>query len=345
MTQRVPLVPPLPPRTRVLSGVAVAAPTWKPLSQMANFIIGRGAALTPAFCPTHGINPSITKTLTLRAIPRGIALRRLYVVRCSGLIGGTTFEITINGTTSTHRVSVIDRNVSAFEYIEDVAAPAATAEETLTVAVKNVGGSTGFVYSVAVYEIPRSVLQQSSVSEYGTDSSSCLPRMPISDRDDGSVGGVARAINAGECIGRRSGLFSYALDEADAYATTSGSYSSVFSLPVPILARRRNYTSATGDTQWRLYARCTTAATTGNVRLTAASGASVVIAVSGAATTAFGLWPTLPAVATLAVDAEDTSTDDGRIAGAWDEVTVEAQRTAGGGNLEIAGVFAFEAPC
>ena len=300
MSKRVPKIAPLPPRTRVLSGVAVAAPTWKPLSQQANFIIGRGACVSPAWCPTQV--PAPTGKLTIRIMPRGIAIRRLYVIRITGLFSGWAGTIDVNG--------------------------------------------TPIVYGVAVHELPRAELQQSSAGgEYGTDSSSCMPRMPITDADNGSLGGVARAIHAGQCIARRAGLYTFAVDEADAIVNNSGSFAAVFNLPVPILTRKRNYTTTTGVTEWRLWARCTSAGTTGQVRLTAASGATVTIGITGALTTAFGLWPAPPTVADLAVDAEDVTTVDGRIAGAWDEVTIEAQRTGGTGDVEIAGIFCFEKPC
>ncbi len=342
MSKRVPKIAPLPPRTRVLSGVAVAAPTWKPLSQQANFIIGRGACVSPAWCPTRV--PAPTGKLTIRIMPRGIAIRRLYVIRITGLLSGWAGTIDINGTVTAHGTGDYDRDMEAFELIEDIPAPA-SAEETAIITITTTGGAP-IVYGVAVHELPRAELQQSSAGgEYGTDSSSCMPRMPITDADNGSLGGVARAIHAGQCIARRAGLYTFAVDEADAIVNNSGSFAAVFNLPVPILTRKRNYTTTTGVTEWRLWARCTSAGTTGQVRLTAASGATVTIGITGALTTAFGLWPAPPTVADLAVDAEDVTTIDGRIAGAWDEVTIEAQRTGGTGDVEIAGIFCFEKPC
>lgn len=342
MSKRVPKIPPMPPRTRVLSGVAVAGPTWKPLSQQANYIIGRGACVSPAWCPTR--IPTPTGKFTIRIRPRGIALRRLYVIRITGLVGGFAGTIDINGTATAHATGDYDRDMEAFEFIEDVPAPTSI-EQTVEITITS-ATSTPIVYGVAIHELPRAELQQSSASgEYGIDSSSCLPRMPITDADNGGVGGVARAIHAGQCIGRRAGLYTFAVDEADAIVNNAGSFTALFNLPVPILTRRRNYTSTTGVTEWRLWARCTNAGTTGQVRLTAASGDTVTIGITGAITTAFGLWPTPPTVADLAVDAEDVTTVDGRIAGAWDEVTIEAQRTAGTGDVEVAGIFCFEKPC
>ena len=342
MSRRVPKVAPMPEKNQVRSGAAVRGPTWKALSQQANYIIGRGACITPSFSPTKV--PSGTAKLTLRIRPRGIAVRRLWVIHINGAASAYSGTIQVDGLAAvTHRTGFSDRDQAAFELIQEIASPTSI-EETVEIVITS--AQAGIVTSVAFHELPRAELVQSSASaEFGTDGSSCLPRMPMADADDGSVGGVARAINAGECIGRRAGLYAFAVDEADAIVNNAGSFTALFNLPVTILTRRRNYTSVTGVTEWRLWARCTSAGTTGQVRLTAASGATVTIGITGAITTAFGLWPAPPTVADLAVDAEDVTTVDGRIAAAWDDVTIEAQRTGGTGDVEIAGIFCFEKPC
>lgn len=340
---RVPLKPQLAAQTAVRNGTAVATRTWKPLSRQANFIIGHGAALAPGWSPTEVVSAGATVKYTLRTIPRLQALRRLYVIRMTGFAGpADNVQVVINGTARDHSTLTGFRNVAAFEYIEDLAA-LSTAEETLEVEIQNNGSTSLFVYGVAVWELPRAELTETSASlMFGCDPELVRAKQPIQDSDAGNIGGVARAIDAAAGIARRSSLFCWAVDEASAWTTANNVFQPVFELPIPILGRKLNYTDTSSSTQWRLWARMTDPAATGLIQLTESSiGSSAVISVTG---TSFALHPTPPGVTNLLVDPEDVSTSDGRVGGAWDDVTVEGRVSAGAGSIEVAGIFCFETP-
>jgi hypothetical protein len=211
-------------------------------------------------------------------------------------------------------------------------------------------GESGYctVDGIMVTEIPRTFVE-TDANERGVDISAFTSGQPIAIGL--GVDALRDATDTDTEIGRRVLLHFAApyrtdrqtadADEAGAGGDpiTSGSYVTVAGSGVPVLARKRRTSDTTRVVKCRVFGRCSNGTTTGEVRFVSSeNGASSAIAFDGSVTTSFA-WS---AEVDLTVDCEDMSAAQGLQGGAWDEVTVEARRTAGAGTLFVCGWVIYE---
>src|SRR5690606_22173435 len=115
----------------------------------------------------------------------------------------------------------------------------------------------------------------------------------------------------------------------------------------PLQGRHLYSGDTTRTVAWRVIAYCSDSTTSANVRTSDGGGVLSTIAIpTGSQLLSRPMaYPTTGgAPATFAVDAVDPTESDGLRGSAWDDHTIEVQRTAGSGTVYIVGVSVGEWP-
>lgn len=356
MSASVPLFPPSLADARITnaaianrngyqSGGLVIGGQWQRLADLENWITGRGGCLV---APNRGPGATTASGNTYRynVWPRGEALHRMWVVRAWGGVASFKVVSAENPTIIAQQRSgaTLDQS-STYTLIVPVATPGSTAEEEATITVSQTGSGTVSNYavdSIALYELPRSILQVGA-SENAVDLASCKPGEYIADRDEASVGGVLTAVENCRARARRNSIWHWASGFAGVSslgiqeATTS--FVNSFLLPQPALARHMYSGGTTGTLAWRVYATAIT--TNGEIRLTTTSGATSTITITAGA--GYAWWP-LAGAATFTVNSEDISTSNGLRGAAYDDMTIAARVAVGGGTMRCQAISVGEPP-
>lgn len=330
------------------AGRAVRAATWRDVALTANWTLGRGAMLVPAHAVGLTLMPGNEYEFRYRVRPRPQAIERVWSIhsRVAGT-GPAYLKVEVPSGSAPVELSPAPRRGVVYAFraslvTETVAAPSST-EQTLTLAITPQLGSV-IIDSISCWEVPRAELTTNSTDD-GTDIAQINPGQPMRGS---TVAQLAQVYADPTQIGRRASLWQWAVPVAvngvttTSYAktiTTSAPFSDdVFSLPIPMLARKIGRNDITSQVRAKVLAWVSSG--TGSVRLVSSkNGASGDVNIS---TTT----PAWSSAITLDVDCEDLDSDDGRQTAAtptWDEVDLEARVTTAGPTLYIAAVSVWEA--
>lgn len=313
------------------------AAQWQSYADAVNHILGRGCALIPWSCIDSDLTIGATQTLRFRVLPRYQATHRMWQITLSvASAGGRSFGTFTDPSGGTTAYSMGGELVRTISHLETISARTAS-ESTLapTFSLDAASTKTARVVGIACFESPRPELALDT-NERGVNRSLLAQGREISAGSTGvSLGGVASGVLAAETVVQRNGLFHWAVDTSGAKSTTSAGYTRVFTLGAdPLLLGMQLYRGATTRAvKCRAYAR-SGAGTTGNIRFTMSSGASLVLAVTA------GMGATWLS-GNLAIDCDDFTTSHGARRSPGDKCVIEWQRTGGANSvfLESIGIL------
>lgn len=345
MTASVPLRASLPQRTQVLPGRAVRAPTWQDMAGATHWALGRGAQLLPLGSPCGvALAAGTTYTFEWRTRPRYQTHARLWTITAYGSGGGADLDIEapVGGTTLTQALGDAARTARPINYVERLGAQAdSTTNLTLDLTPS---GNDVIVASIGCVEIPRLALSITA-NDKGMDLVRLRPTEPIWAAQGGADEGLQQLLDSLDInsdIGRRVGHLAWSVPylantvstDTFALSSASGTFANLFPLAIPMLARPGNLSAAgalstTQNLAVHVHARNSAGGTSGEARVTMASGATTTINITGTSYAWFS--------GTIAVHAEDMTTADGRRSTTWDEATIEFRRSAGAGTVYVTG--------
>lgn len=314
--------------TRVVRGGAVQ---WGGFADASNHLAGRGCALIPHAMSGQDLTVGADETLKFWVWPRYAARRRLwvstYINRASAVTGARVTFTDPNSGQSNADVSGIAGTRVVHQHVEDVGTPSATAGQLAPKWHLDSGASKAVtLLSVSCFELPRPDLVLDT-NEYGVERDTLESGRPIFKGTGRGVGAVATAVQALDAVAARNGIFHFARDTSAQLSTTAGAWTPVFLSPPVGLGRKRYTTSTTATVS--VYARCSSGAgTTGDLRFTMASGATLTLSITSAMSSS---WLN----GSLAIDCEDLTVADGRRSSRYDTCTVEWQRTAGANAINL----------
>lgn len=334
----------------VLNGRPVLGTDWIATARAIDYVRGRGGVLVPAYDPVHTINVADLGTATatdfhFRVMHREPCFARVWVlgmyqstaptyadgavVAVSAPAGGTPQNFSLSGASidASDPVVFIERLSAVVVGEQDV-----TLRIEFANTIKGAGGKYG-LYSVGCFELPRADLNVVGTgADGGVDIDTLRALQVIYDGPAGqSVAGVGDALTVIEAQSMRPGLMAW--DLPDDYAvTTVAVWADFFPSYPPTYAHIMS--GATKAVLPRVRAKVDVG-TVGEVRVTTRLGATTTISITG---TAFGYVDG----GTVALDAEDLSTADGRRSGASEAVRWEWRRVSGAGNLYVSGLYLID---
>lgn len=336
---------PVPPQRPSLTGGNIGAGRpvrsfdWQSGAALANYIRGRGSVLVPRTTIIETIAIAATGTYRFRVRPNQFAKRRVWMLELLSATTGvsTSCSVSVNGGTAvTVTASGSRAQIVPIEVFETLGSPdQIEAEINVAITASATGAVT--VMAIAVAEVPMASLSQPV--DGGEDLGRVAPLAPVDVYSLGLVAydtsnAMVGAINAG----RRVGMHHFALrTEGTGITSTSTVYVPLYTAgcEAPQLGRFLY----TGDTTRALTFKCygkITGGATFSLRVTMTSGASTVITTTSAAAGWFG------ASNTIAVDAEDLTTADGRRAARWDVAAIEYKSSSGAQTLSLWSVSIWE---
>lgn len=329
------------------NGEPVGASDWARIAADLNYAAAGGRVIVPAFKPATELDlgdGDYTWTMSLWLEPAYQAIERVASVTYRfHTSSGASIRAGAAGDIDVRNPKVIERTVVASQSTTGAAVD-------LTFSTYGTQES-GFVTidGVQVVELPRAFLENDA-NERGVDASVFVSGQPIvlargvdalrdATADDLQIG--RRVLLAYAEPYKTSRQTSNATESgAGGESITSGSFVTVRGgSGSPVLARKTRTTDTTRTVRARAFARCSNGTTTGEVRFVSSKhGASSAVTFNGASTTNFA-WSS---EVNLTVDCEDLSDARGLPSSTFDEVSVEARRTAGAGNLQVAGWVVYE---
>lgn len=346
MTAPVPIRPVIIMPDQILSGRAVRGPSWEDIVLNTHFSLGRGSQLVPAGSPiSASLDAAVEYVWSFRARPRYQTYRRLWIInaRCDTADGSDSLTVDTPTGSGTETYSIqgsarLSRPILHFE----TPASQSDAETTLTIAMTSAADSW-WLDSVQCVELPRTSLSVSGLlSDLGYDVEKTHPGAPIYADSSGTDNGtyrLATALDAMADIGRRVGHFMWAVPTSragvsiDTFAKSTAAAApgdDVFLVRPSLLARPGSVLT------FRAMARVSAAATTGEIKVTMDSGDTSTASVSSTS------WTVVNGNSTLVVDEEDQTEADGKPSGADDDALVQIYRTAGAGDVLVAGIYIHE---
>lgn len=325
---------------------SVRSVSWVHAAQLHQWIAGRGGTVVPTFRPftPSGLGFEIGSSYFFRFEPRYQDTRYLLklLLFSHGLdrhpltvtvpVGGTEHEVTV-GQLSTGGAP------SELEFEIDVAAQSGR-ETELSFRIKDNDNGEWGIMAVAIDAVPRTALTDDA-SDLGVDRLRFWPRGPVSDPNIAKLLGRQNELKA---AGRRVGMWHHAFGSAEDHrvGVTSASFVDVLEDAAPALGRLLYSGETTRTLHWRVCAYCSDATTAGEVSIASTSGGSDTITIPAGMTTIGWAPYAWSSPGEITVDAEDPTTATGLRGGAWDDLTVQARRTAGSGTIYILGISVWE---
>lgn len=327
---RVPLRLTSPSPAAVKSGATVAGNDWTAAAGAYNGILGSDSALIPYHVPQVSIAAAGSQAFSYTIWPRYQATHRLWIVsaQIASGIGTFTFTDPSGGVTSATISSI--GSGRAFFFYETISSRS-SAERQVSAAISvAAGSSTVIVYGIGCWEIPRADLvvgaSNPRTADAGVVVESLAPGFNIDDSTTGtSLGAIPRGLDSLRYHARRTGLFA----AAPFASSTSSTFANVLQAPPAVLGRKLYAESTQGIMQIGAVVRSSDSSTTGEVKVSMTSGASIVIPIPAGAVSGVVMRDQ------IAIDCEDLSTSDGRRASRDDLVTIQLRRSSGAGTVYL----------
>lgn len=334
----------------IRNGEPVSASDWNRIAADINYAAACGRVIVPSFKPDTELDLSdgdYTWTFSIWLEPSYQAIQRLAFTTYR--FHDTTGE-TIRAS-GLGAIDVLNAKANNLQLVTlgSQTTTGAAVDLTIDLTAQQENGFCS-VDGIQIVEVPRARLEDDA-NERGIDASVFTSGQPIAwnlGAED-----IRDATTDDTQIGRRV-LLHYAEpyktsrqpspateSGAGGEAVTSASFVTVRGgSGSPVLARKLRTNDTTRVVKARAFARASGATTTGEVRFVSSeNGASSAITLDGSVTTDFA-WSS---AVDLTVDCEDLATVQGLQGAAWDEVSVEARRTAGVGNIHVCGWVVYEA--
>jgi hypothetical protein len=306
------------------------ASQWQPFAQAANHLLGRGAVLVPWTCTDNDLTVGATDTLRVRVFPRYAATHRVwnFCLVTTGT-GGRAFGTFTDPSGGTLDYELAGAAIRTFTHVEAISSrTSAEIELAPTWSLDALSSKSARLLGWSCREVPRPELTLDA-NDYGVAERSVDPGAEILGGGSGlSVGSVAESAAAALSIAGRNGLFHWAVPTTAKRTTTSAGYARLFANADPLIQGRSLFV---GDALRTVFVRVRAssgAGTTGNIRFTMSSGATLVLAVTSAMAVT---WLS----GTIAVDCDLFSDTRGRRRVPGDKCVIEWQRTGGANNMEI----------
>lgn len=343
--RRVPWKRPEPAYAEVRIAAPVRGRLWQDLADLYQWLRGSGAHLIPE----HRVGVSLTggaaRTLRYRVEPSGRAIQRLWMVRLRSTwkLGDRPARGTVafpgGGTVSVSPFPYSVPMNTSFEtvyFVEQLGAKS-LAEQELAVTVTHESSSADLVIEgVACLELPRAVLS-ADATDLGVSVESVRTGEPIYEDAARYRGVTALVRNLGEASTElRRSLHQHAFRTV---TTTAAAPVTLYQVPIPILARRREVGVTTAPVRCAIYARVTDGSTVVDAAFASArAGDSGTITVSGPSGHTSLAWR---GPVDVDVECEDLTTADGR-PGGTESIQLTLTRTAGSGSIVIESVSIWE---
>jgi len=327
---RVPLRLMSPSPAAVKNGATVAGNDWTAAAGAYNGILGGDSALIPYHVPHVSIAASGTQAFSYTIWPRYQATHRLWVVSAQVASGLGSFTFTDpSGGSSTVSVSSTGSG-RAFLFYETISSRSSAERQASAAISVAAGSSTVIVYGIGCWEIPRSDLAVGSTNPRTADAGEVIetlaPGFNIDDSTTGtSLGSIPRGLDSLRYHARRTGLFA----AAPFASSTSSTFANVLQAPPEVLARKLYAESTQGIMQIGAVVRSSDSSTSGEVKVSMASGASIIIPIPAGAVSGAVMRDQ------IAIDCEDLSTSDGRRSSRSDLVTIQLRRSSGAGTVYL----------
>jgi len=306
----------------VLNGHACRAVHLRPVADALNWLNGHGQHVIPATRTDGKTSIAIGATKTYRAqlMSRVQATHRVWLI--SARAGLLTFTDPSGGSSSWGFIS----SAVTLRHVEAITAPA-DGPVAVSYTLANSASATvvGVFDGVTCFELQRRDLALDATDD-AVDGDTIVTLSggvpaPILDADAyTSIGALSRGLANARTQDNRT-LFDWAAPSGDGFQTTSGAFVPVFEEGPVLLGSKMYRSSVTASAVAQFFVR-TGAATTGEVRVTMTSGATVTGTI---ATATGGAWLAV----SFDVDCEDLAASDGRRSTRDDVCTIELRRTAG----------------
>lgn len=319
----------------VRNGHACRATHLRPVADAMNWLNGHGQHLVPA-TRTDGkttIAIGATKTHRMQLMSRVQATHRVWFI--SARAGILTFTDPSGGASSWGYVGA----PVTLRHVEAVGTPADGPVAVSYTLANSVSSSvSAIIDGVACFELQRRDLALDATDD-AVDGDTVVTLSggvpaPILDADAyTSIGALSRGLANVRTQDNRT-LFERSAPSGDGFQTTSGSFVPLFEEGPVLLGSKVYRSSVTASAVAQFFVR-TGAATTGEVRVTMTSGATVTGTI---ATATGGAWLAV----SFDVDCEDLAATDGRRSSRDDVCTIEVRRTAGVNAVSIETVSVYE---
>ncbi len=315
----------------IRAGHPVRSAQWTAMAQGVNWLHGQGGTLI-SFQPYFvNIAAGSSYGFTSYIWPRYENPHRLWVVTIgAGTSNVQLFGTLSNGTdTSDWSLSSSSTEKLTIATLQEEVTPSATPATSNQLVVANDTNSGGNirVLSVALYELPRTVLD----AGYGVDFFALAPRHPIvgSTTGDNHIEAVHRHQRSAKTVARRQMLFNYHYPVGVPESGTS--FVDLWASAPEIRARHLENGNTERNVAWTAYTVCASGVT-GEIRLTASqSGATDTMSFTNTS----AAWQT---PRTLSIKTEDPTrwaTDTGHRGGTAETVMAAIRNAGGTGNATV----------
>lgn len=323
--------------SRVRSSMLVRASQWNTGAQLTNWIAGRGNMEIP--CHVPGSFDTTATTYHYRIKPRYQTTRyalSVWVVTDDLTELESPFELTVpaGGTVYNGTAHYPWKPYAPLTVFVDRASQSSS-ETDFSFTIDPLGSDFIACYAASLEALPR---YQLAAADGGSDATLFRPGQQIAEENLADA--LSDQVNLLRDSARRA-VFHHSWGTAGAFSTTSGSFVTAASAR-PVLGRKLYSGDTTRTLNARFRAYCSDGSTSGEVRLTNTSGASVTVAIPTSTTTATWFPSTAGAASSFTAWCEDNTTADGLQASTHDLHTVELRRTAGAGSVRLESVSIWE---
>lgn len=334
---------PFPGRAGIASRKPVRGVHLMPVASALNYLRAYGTVVLPAMRLAPFVPPSTTYTFS-GIFPLKTTTRHLvwYIEpRVDSGVGELTFTEDSGGTITRRILTSVPsrRRISTgFFHVESLsgapANPYTGGIRSWTLGQSAAATADVYIDTIACFALPRETLLLDT-DDVGLDVDTLRPDLPIFDDAYYSIGGISRALVAGEDTttngyGTRA-LFAWARAQGQGITVTGGTFTDIFD-EGPVIQPHHRFTAETLRACYANASGWTDAATTMEVRFTAASGDTFTKTIAYASSGSWGFPGQIDCYA------EDLSAADGRRASTDEIVTIAARISAGAGNGYLEGL-------
>lgn len=283
MTSRVPITRSYLDESAISSGRSVSGTTWMSLGGLANFTLGRGAQIVPAYYVQNSLTVAHEYVYKFWARPRYQAIQRMWsVIALPGTRGNTAaIEVPSGGISQTRSFSSSIDTAVPQTLIENLSAQSSAAAE-FSLAITPADSMV--LYSISAFDVPRASLTVDA-NDLGTNTSLLRPGQPITRT---AIDSMIRAAADSATIGRRVSHLQWSVPVTDNGATTTSfaisesttTPTAKFALPMPMIGRKIGRADTTATVKCR--ALMWAASGSAKLDLVPSSGSTTTLTVTSA---------------------------------------------------------------
>lgn len=348
--RKVALIPPAVDLGGFRATRPVKGPTqWKSMGHVLNWLTGRGGQLVNAGPDRVG---TFTHAFTFYVWPRSPHSERVWtisLIRRTNEAAFGTFQAPTGTEIGKWNMSASDPDgihiPKLFAFQENIPSPSSTPGAiTAKLVVDTQSDATVDIVGISCFELPRAFLDVAGAE--GVDAATLAKGQPVyagtgSGESVGELWAQGQDLDITTGVARRNKLFDFHRRVGSGLSITTASFSgtsNILAVNPPVLNRHMQDTSTTRNAAWTVFADVTNGTTTGEVKVTATSGATSTITVTSTIET----WTS---VKTFAIDTEHISrltTDGGIRDGTRDRLRFEGRVASGAGTLRLFGISVGE---